>query len=271
MKFTKMHGAGNDFVIINTLTEELELSSVPCLARTLCSRRTGIGADGLMLVAPAQGDADYRLMFYNSDGSLGEMCGNGARCIARYGYEHGLAGDTQRIETTAGLVTGERMDKTLYRIRLNDPSVIDLHREAEGCICAYIELGEPGIPHAVLIKDDWDSVPEDGLRELGRAIRYSPAFPKGANVSFVRLTDRDRIKAVTYERGVEDFTLACGTGCGSITTALTLMGLVSGENVRISMPGGELSVSLTHEGCSVHDVYLTGPTCVVFEGETKEI
>ena len=271
MKFTKMHGAGNDFVIINTLAEKIELSSVPCLARTLCSRRTGIGADGLMLVARAQGDADYRMLFYNSDGSLGEMCGNGARCIARYGCEHGLAGDTQRIETTAGLVTGERISKTLYRIRLNDPSVIDLRREAEGCSCAYIELGKPGIPHAVLIKDDWDSVPADELRTLGRVLRYSPAFPKGANVSFVRLTGKDAIKAVTYERGVEDFTLACGTGCGSITAALTLMGLVSGENVRISMPGGELYVTLTQDGCSVHDVYLTGPTCVVFEGDTMEI
>ena len=85
MRFTKMHGAGNDFVVINTIEENISLSSASCLARTLCSRRTGIGADGLMLVAPAEGNADYRLLFYNSDGSLGEMCGNGARCIARYG------------------------------------------------------------------------------------------------------------------------------------------------------------------------------------------
>ena len=106
MRFAKMHGAGNDFVVINTIEENISLSA-SYLARTLCSRRTGIGADGLMLVAKAEGDADYRLLFYNSDGSLGEMCGNGARCIARYGYEHGLAGESQRIETTAGLVTGE--------------------------------------------------------------------------------------------------------------------------------------------------------------------
>ena len=165
MRFSKMHGAGNDFVVINTIEEDVHLSSSSCLARTLCSRRTGIGADGLMLVAPAEGrNADYRLLFYNSDGSLGEMCGNGARCIARYGYEHGLAGESQRIETTAGLVTGERISRTLYRIRLNDPSVIDLHRSAEGCDCTYIELGDPGIPHAVLIKDDWDTIPEDELR-----------------------------------------------------------------------------------------------------------
>lgn len=267
MKFTKMHGAGNDFVIINTLEEEADLSDIPRLAKTLCSRRTGIGADGLMLAARAEGDADFKLLFYNSDGSLGEMCGNGARCIARYSFEHGLAGKTQRIETTAGLVTGERISKTLYRIRLNDPSIIDLDRGG----CAYVELGDPGIPHAVLIKGDWDAVSEDELRSLGKKLRYSPAFPKGANVSFVRLTGKDEIKAVTYERGVEDFTLACGTGCGSIVTALTLMGLVSGENVKVSMPGGELFVTLTREGDSVHDVFLTGPTCVVFEGETKEI
>ena len=267
MKFTKMHGAGNDFVIINTLEEEADLSDIPRLAKTLCSRRTGIGADGLMLAAKAEGDADFKLLFYNSDGSLGEMCGNGARCIARYGFEHGLAGKTQRIETTAGLVTGERISKTLYRIRLNDPSIIDLDRGG----CAYVELGDPGIPHAVLIKDDWDTVSEDELRSLGKKLRYSPAFPKGANVSFVRLTGKDEIKAVTYERGVEDFTLACGTGCGSIVTALTLMGLVLGENVKVSMPGGELFVTLTREGDSVHNVFLTGPTCVVFEGDTKEI
>ncbi len=271
MRFTKMHGAGNDFVIINTLEEDISLSSVSELARRLCDRRLGIGADGLMLVVEAQGDADYRLLFYNSDGSMGEMCGNGARCIARYGFEHGLAGEAQRIETTAGLVTGRRISETLYRIRLNDPSVIDLHREAEGEDCAYIELGDPGIPHAVLVKDDWDSVPEDELRTLGKGLRYSPAFPKGANVSFVRLTGKDGIKAVTYERGVEDFTLACGTGCGSITTALTLMGLVSGKNVGISMPGGELSVTLTQDGGSVRDIFLTGPTCIVYEGKTREI
>ena len=106
---------------------------------------------------------------------------------------------------------------------------------------------------------------------LGKALRDPHACPKGANVSFVKLMGKDEVKAVTYERGVEDFTLACGTGCGSIVTALTLMGLVSGENVRVSMPGGELSVSLTRDGDTARDVYLTGPTCVVFEGETKEI
>jgi len=270
MKFTKMHGAGNDFVIISMLEEQIDIERIPELAQKLCHRRMGIGADGLMLVDKAECGGDYRLRFYNADGSLGEMCGNGARCIARYGYEHGLAGDIQRIETTAGLVIGERMSETLYKIRLNDPSVIDLHRKAEDTECAYLELGNPGIPHAVVIMDSWDKIPENELREKGRKLRYSTAFPKGANVSFVKLVGKDSVKAITFERGVEDFTLACGTGSGSITAALTLMGKCSGENVKISMPGGDLFVSLKTDE-KAHDIYLTGPTCVVFEGDTKEI
>ena len=267
MEFWKMNGAGNDFILLNNLKEHLPEEAFPDIARTLCERHLSIGADGLMVVdAPVQG-GDYRMRFYNSDGSVGEMCGNGARCIARYGFEHGLAGKTQRIETTAGLVTGERITDTLYRIRLNDPSVIDLERSVEGYACSYIELGDPGIPHAVVVMDDWDEVPHDELFSLGKKLRFSPAFPKGANVSFVKLVGKDRIKAVTFERGVEDFTLACGTGSGSIVTALTQKGLVSGENVTVSMPGGDLFVTVKADGAAVHDIYLTGPTCKVCEGE----
>ena len=271
MRFTKMHGAGNDFIIIDITDGSSEEKDIPELARRLCGRHTGIGADGLMVIAKPSGDADIRLLFYNSDGSLGEMCGNGARCIARYAYEHGYSGERQKIETTAGLVTGERIDKCLYRVRLNDPSVADTDRTAyaDGAFyhCAYLELGDPGIPHAVLLTDNWDELPENELRILGRSLRHSDAFPKGANVSFVRLTGRDSVKAVTFERGVEDFTLACGTGCGSIVSALTLMGLVSGENVRVSMPGGELFVTLTMDNGSVRDIFLTGPTALICEGE----
>ena len=272
MKFTKMHGAGNDFVIVNTIEESVDTDRIPELAQRLCSRRMGIGADGLMLVCPAENGGDFRLLFYNSDGSLGEMCGNGARCIARYGYEHGLAGETQRIETTAGTVIGERISEIMYRVRLNDPAVIDLHRGAEGIDCAYVELGNPGIPHAVVITDDWDEISRDELRETGRKLRHSPAFPKGANVSFVKLVGENSLKAITFERGVEDFTLACGTGCGSIVTALTLLGLVDGNSVKVSMPGGDLFATVKAEPCGwAHDIFLTGPTCKVFEGETIEL
>ena len=273
MRITKMHGAGNDFVIVNNIELCLPHKCFPALARLLCAAHTGVGADGMMVVVPAERGGDYGMLFYNSDGSVGEMCGNGARCICRYGYERGLAGNVQNVETTAGLVTGQRIDETRYRVRLNDPSVIDLHRtvsvEGADCDCAYIELGDPGIPHAVVMLDDWDTWETDRLCRLGRALRFAPAFPKGANVSFVKRTGPDSVKAVTYERGVEDFTLACGTGCGSITTALTLRGLVERE-LSINMPGGLLSVSLVREGECVHDILLTGPTCLVFDGEVSD-
>ena len=270
MHFTKMHGAGNDFIIINNIDGAIPESVLPELAAGLCAQHVSVGADGMMVdAAPRQG-GDFRMIFYNSDGSLGEMCGNGARCIARYGYENGLSGETQRIETTAGLVTGQRVTKRLYKVRLNDPSVIDLHRSVSvggtAYNCAYIELGDPGIPHAIVLMPDWDERDHDMLRALGRALRFAEEFPRGANVSFVKVVDVGHVKAITYERGVEDFTLACGTGCGSIAAALRLLGLSSDE-LAISMPGGELTVSLTASGGSVQDIYLTGPTNVVCTGD----
>jgi diaminopimelate epimerase len=269
MHITKMHGAGNDFVIVNNIELAASRERFPALARVLCAAHTGVGADGMMVVVPPEKGGDYGMLFYNSDGSLGEMCGNGARCICRYGHDRGLAGDRQRVETTAGLVTGERMDAARYRVRLNDPSVIDLHRTAEldgkTYDCAYLELGDPGIPHAVVLLEDWDEWDTGRLRELGRALRSAPVFPKGANVSFVKRTGPDAVRAVTFERGVEDFTLACGTGCGAIALTQILAGKIPGERVEIDMPGGQLSVRFRCENGRVSDLLLTGPTAVVGE------
>lgn len=269
-----MHGAGNDFIIINNIEEKLPEDSFSPLAKKLCAFHSSIGADGMMLVTEPKDGGDYGMLFYNSDGSLGEMCGNGARCIARYGFENGLAGDVQKIETTAGLVTGWRISERIYKIRLNDPSVIELHKkiDVDGTEydCAYVELGDPGIPHAVVLMQDHDSMDRDWLRNLGSRLRFANEFKKGANVSFVKVLGEDSLQAVTFERGVEDFTLACGTGCGSIVSSLSLMGLVSGQNVSVQMPGGLLSVSLSIEGNITKDVYLSGPTCIVCKGEVLD-
>ena len=271
MKFTKMHGAGNDFVILDNLSGSIPEADYPRLAQTLCRRRLSIGADGLMIVLPAQGVGDYAMRFYNSDGSLGEMCGNGARCIARYGFDHGLAGDIQRIETTAGIVVGQRIEKDLYCVRLNDPTAVEteigIPWEGQILSVSYIELGDPGIPHAVLELPDWDELPEEELRSLGAYIRSYSAFPKGANVTFRKRLGRDHVKAVTFERGVEDFTLACGTGAGSTAAAMRLRGEIGNETLRLDFPGGELQVSLSVEEDAVCDIYLTGPAIVVAEGE----
>ena len=274
MKFWKMNGAGNDFLVLNNLEEHLPVERLPEIARTLCERRLSIGADGLMVVdAPREG-GDYRMLFYNSDGSVGEMCGNGARCICRYGFENGLAGETQTVETTAGIVTGRRIDRRLYRIRLNDPTTIRLDAavEVDGVryACSYVELGNPGLPHAVVPYHDLKNADENELRELGRAIRRHQSFPKGANVNFYEMTGEDRIFLRTFERGVEDFTYACGTGTGSLVAVLTLQGKVSGHGVKVDMTGGQLVIDAEREGSRITALYLTGPTNVVCKGEVTD-
>ena len=267
MRCTKMHGAGNSFLLTENLHGELQGEDLSGLALRLCR---AAGVDGLIVLIPAE-DADFGMLFYNSDGSLGEMCGNGARCLARYGVEHGLAPDPEhiRIRSTAGPVTARRIDEERYEVLLNDPSVVDLHRAAEAqgqrFDCAYVELGRPGIPHAVVEIPEADFADRDALRERGRALRRSPAFPRGANVSFVCLTGEKRARAITFERGVEDFTLACGTGCGAIAVSLILRGRVPGLSLTVDMPGGRLDVSLRRTGSCACDILLTGPTAV--EGE----
>ena len=273
MRFCKMHGAGTDFVIISDMEGALPDASLSPLAKKICARRTGLGADGMMVLRAAKHGGDFRMLFYNADGTSGEMCGNGARCVARYGYEHGLSGEQQRIETTAGLVTGERLDRSRYRIRLNDPSVLELCRDAAACgsvwHCGYVELGDPGIPHALLEVDNWDEMDEEALRQLGCQLRHAAAFPKGANVTFWKEIAPGRLKVRTYERGVEDFTLACGTGCGSLAALLALSGR-SQDQLTLECPGGMLEVELHVVGEQIRDIYLTGPTCVVAEGEFVE-
>lgn len=274
MKFWKMNGAGNDFVIINNMDGAISADQYGIIAKTLCERHMSIGADGMMFVEKPHGEADYRMAFYNSDGSMGEMCGNGARCICRYGYEMGLAGEVQTVETTAGVVVGHRIDQRLYRIRLNDPTVLKVNYpvELDGTMreCAYVELGNPGIPHAVVPIQGLADFPERLLFDLGRKLRYHEAFPKGANVNFYEITGEDEVFERTYERGVEDFTYACGTGTGSLVTVLTMKGLVSGKNVRVKMTGGELIIDIDREGDVIHNLYLTGPTNMVCSGEVTD-
>ena len=268
MKFTKMHGAGNDFIILNNLEEKLPLNVMPKIAACLCARRTSLGADGLMVVEQAKNDGDFAMYFYNSDGSVGEMCGNGARCIARYGYENGLAGETQKIETTAGLVTGYRVSKRMYRVRLNDPAEIqmDLSLAAQGknWQCSYVVLG---VPHAVVPYPGLANANEDELRKLGRSLRWHKAFPKGANVNFYEIIGDNHVLLKTFERGVEDFTLACGTGSGSTAVVLALAELVSCKDIHLTMAGGDLYVSLQKMGQKISDVFLTGPTDLVASGD----
>lgn len=270
MDFWKINGAGNDFLILDMRGQDIPQTRYGAIARSLCERRLSVGADGVMFVLPAKGEGDFRMRFFNADGSEGEMCGNGARCICRYGCETGLAGETQRVETAAGLVTGRRIDARTYRVRLNDPTAVELHRsvtvDGRRYDCAYIELG---VPHAVLFMPHLQETPPEALLPLARALRSHPKFPRGANVNFYEIIGKDRFFLRTFERGVEDFTYACGTGTGSTALTLALCGL-TGTSVDAEMRGGTLHVDVEPDGGTAKNIFLTGPAAVVAKGTLTE-
>lgn len=252
MKVYYMNGAGNDFMVIDgrDLEEDYE-----ALSRKLCAMT---GADGFMAVDYSS-KADFKLHFYNSDGTRGEMCGNGARCICRFANELGLAGDSMAVETDAGIVLGWRLSGTQYRVQLNNPGVLDLHRKGD---IAYVELGNPGVPHAVReYKGDlWGNA--ETLHPEMEALRHDPAFPKGANVNYYQWIGRDEVNVLTFERGVEDYTLACGTGSGSVASVLYLNGQLPGGRLTLNNRGGVLKVTVQGEN-TVEALFLEGPTEIV--------
>lgn len=263
MQFYKYCGAGNDFILLDCREQTVE--DAPALAKRLCDRHFGIGADGLMLVLPPERGGDCKMLFFNNDGSTAEMCGNGARCISKFCHDFGISGREQRIETPAGPVIGTRVGANRYRVRLNPPQNIRLETTAAGVTCDYLELGAPGIPHAIVMTDL--SQDRDTLRELARTVRHAPEFPRGANVNLCEKIGENALRLLTYERGVEGFTLACGTGNGATAAALTLRGIVSGRGTRIENDGGALEVDIT-QGTPI-GVDLTGEALLVFTGEIE--
>ncbi len=253
MRVHYMNGAGNDFMVIDARDQDLDF---PSLAKELCKLTK---ADGFMAIDHSQ-TADFKLHFYNSDGTRGEMCGNGARCICRYAYELGLVGEEMTVETDAGPVWGKRISQDIYHIGLNLPSVIDLHRLPNA---AYVELGQPGCPHSVteIPGLTWDM--RDELRETARNLRHNPAFPKGANANLYTWLDDTTVRILTYERGVEDYTLACGTGSGSTAVKLWQEGKLPEGRLTVKNPGGDLTVTVESKENQITALLLEGPTEIV--------
>ena len=210
--------------------------------------------------------ADFKLHFYNADGSRGEMCGNGARCICRFAYEYGVAGEYMTVETDAGIVEGARLDEMQYRVKLNNPGLVDLNCKED---VAYVELGNPGVPHAVKEVPGlmWEQAEE--LRELAKGLRYDDAFLKGANVNLYTMVGEDEVRILTYERGVEDYTLACGTGSASVAVVLKMKGSLNSDNVIVHNKGGTLKVQIESDEEKITEIYLEGPTEVVEKMEIK--
>ena len=248
-----MNGAGNDFMVMDARGLSPDFSA---LALEWCKLS---GADGFMAVDHSD-KADFKLHFYNADASRGEMCGNGARCICRFAYDLGIAGEEMTVETDAGLVPGKRIDENRYRVRLNNPSILDLNRKGP---VAYAELGDPGVPHAVAEYDGdlWGD--KEDLWDHMRQLRHDPAFPKGANVNFYQVTGENEVRVLTFERGVEDYTLACGTGTGSVACVMHRKGQLTGSVLTAHNPGGTLKVTLGSEKGEITSIELEGPTEIV--------
>jgi diaminopimelate epimerase len=267
LPFVKMSGAGNDFVLVDNRALSLVLTAGQ-IAR-LCDRHFGIGADGLLAVEPAdQPDADFRMRYYNADGGEAEMCGNGARCFARFVHPLRRAhAERVRFLTPAGLITGEYVGDEI-RIGLTAPTGMGLRQRADfGWGEIEYHVMNTGVPHVVIY------VPDAAQAEViahGRAIRRSSRFPRGTNVNFVQVADSgSKLIVRTYERGVEDETLACGTG-------VVASALVTNRVRRIALPlhikvrGGDvLTVDARAVENAFCDVTLTGPATEVFSGEIK--
>jgi diaminopimelate epimerase len=264
--FVKMSGAGNDFVVIDNRALSHALTRDQITA--VCDRHFGIGADGVLMVEPAdRADIDFRMRYYNADGGEAEMCGNGARCFARFVHPLRRA-DAERVRftTPAGVITGEYVGDEV-RIGLTAPFEIKLGQRADfGWGEMAYHFMNTGVPHTIVY------VPDAERAEMvahGRAIRRSALFPSGTNVNFVQVTASNLLIVRTYERGVEDETLACGTG-------VVASALVTHRVHRLALPlcakvrGGDvLTVNAFADGNSFRDVTLTGPAVEVFSGEIK--
>ena len=260
-----MNGAGNDFVLVDNRDGGAALSR-ETIAR-LCDRHRGVGADGLLAVEPAEAGADFRMRYYNSDGGEAEMCGNGARCFARFMTR--LAGPLERVsfETQAGVIAADFIGERV-RLVMSDPKNLRMNMEIGVKLeTLVVHSVNTGVPHAVAVVDDLEDV---AVHKLGAAIRFHARFaPKGTNANFITPLDDRTIAIRTYERGVEDETLACGTGVvASAVVFHELTGASSPVSVRVR--GGDLmEVGFEKDGGAFHNVTLTGPADFVFEGEIR--
>jgi diaminopimelate epimerase len=259
-----MHGGGNDFVLIDHRDRFIPEAEQPGLARRLCHRQLGVGADGLILIE-ASAAAHFRWRFYNADGSEPEMCGNGGRCAARFAVLSGIAPETLSFETRSGVihaeVRGRRVKLALTGVedfRLNQTIPL----EEANVTGHFVRVG---VPHLVVPVDDLEAAP---VSEWGRLLRFHPMFqPAGTNVDFVRFTGPKQLSIRTYERGVEDETLACGTG----SVAAALVGACLGRSsapVEVLTRGGEiLTVLFSPQSGACREVFLEGDALVVYQGE----
>jgi len=265
LRFTKMNGAGNDFILVDNRAGDVHLDRSQIAH--LCDRHRGIGADGILLLEKAANHADFRMRYFNADGGEAEMCGNGARCFARFANKVAGAQTNISFETPAGVISAEFVGD-LVTLQMTEPTDlrvdIDLPVAKENKTVHFINSGVPHVVIPVLQIEGVD------VRKEGSAIRYHKMFsPKGANVNFIEKRGPKRIAIRTYERGVEDETLACGTGVVASALIFAAHENANGPITVIARGGDELQVGFEKSGNQFRHVTLTGPADFVFEGTVE--
>lgn len=258
IEFTKMSGAGNDFIVIDNRQNRYNLE--PQQVRAMCARRTGIGADGLILIETS-GTADFRMNYHNADGFPGSMCGNGGRCAVWFAHLLGIrpAGKRYRFEAGSGTYEAEVTGEESVRLHMLPPSGFRDGLQAGAWNCHFVDTGSP---HAIAYVDNLDTM--DVVNE-GSAVRHrEDLFPGGTNVNFLEITAPDALSIRTFERGVEDETLACGTGTVAAALMSYRLGKVTASPVRVRVRSGETLMVGFNE--AMDRIYLEGPAREVYRG-----
>ncbi|MEM8486317.1 MAG: diaminopimelate epimerase [Bacteroidota bacterium] len=271
-----MSGNGNDFIVIDNRFYNFSAEELADLARRFCPRRTGIGADGILAyMLPDDAAHQYRMKYFNADGSLGTMCGNGARCLARFARKSGVVEETMQFESDAGVyrATAGPDDDNPVRIYVQPPQALALEK------LSHPELHQPahyiwtGTEHLVSFTESLDAVP---VVALGRVLRNDATLaPNGANVNFVAVEESGahdapaQLRVRTYEKGVEDETLACGTGAMASAVIAKKTGLIASTTVQVHMAGGILGVGFDETADAVENLYLEGVVETIYRGTTE--
>ena len=264
IQFTKAVATGNDFIIVDNRKGVIKEKALSLFAKKACDRKRAIGADGLLVIEPSK-KADFRMRIFNPDGSEAEMCGNGSRCVALFAAAKMIAKEKMSIETAAGLLDADVKGDTV-KVKLTDPKEIKWNFCLMINKCPYkVNFADTGVPHVIHFTDDLEKI---DVKNIGSHIRHHGEFsPEGTNADFVKVLNKQTIKIRTYERGVEDETLACGTG--AVASAI-----ISAEVEKMSSPvtvetqGGEkVKVYFEMKDGNFRNVYLEGEAQLIFNGE----
>jgi diaminopimelate epimerase len=265
LPFVKMSGTGNDFILIDHRKPVIAREVMPEFARLVCRRRFSAGADGLIFIEDSD-QADFKWLFFNADGSEAEMCGNGARCAARFAYMKGIASAHMRFETMAGIIEAKVADVNVS-VLMTTPKDFrqDLEIDCDGKSIS-LHTVDTGVPHAVVFVDDYDQV---DVCQLGSRIRHHQQFmPAGTNVNFVMSLGNGVFKVRTYERGVENETMACGTGAVASALIAAVKGLAKSPVEIVTSGDDRLSIIFDlRKGPVANNVFLKGPAHVIYNGE----